>query len=92
VIVWDEKKRESNLRKHGLDFVDAHLVYDNPSKITRKSERMGEERDLDTVLVEHLNSILAWVYTQRGEDIRAISFRYASRKERDEYAETKQQD
>lgn len=87
MIVWDEKKRESNLRKHGLDFAAAHLVYDSPSKVTRRSERMGEERSLDIALIEHFGLILALVYVQRGEDIRVNSFRRASRKERDEYAE-----
>jgi uncharacterized DUF497 family protein len=32
MFVWDEAKRKSNLEKHGLDFKDAHLVYDNPDK------------------------------------------------------------
>jgi len=32
-FVWDEAKRKSNLSKHGLDFNDAHLVYDNPGQV-----------------------------------------------------------
>jgi uncharacterized DUF497 family protein len=32
VFVWDEAKQKSNLKKHGLDFKDADLVYDNPDK------------------------------------------------------------
>ena len=28
---WDEAKREANLRKHGLDFDDADLVFENPN-------------------------------------------------------------
>jgi uncharacterized DUF497 family protein len=51
VIVWDEGKRQSNLRKHGLDFADAHLVYDSPAKVTfprlemRIYEQAIEEQD-----------------------------------------------
>jgi uncharacterized DUF497 family protein len=39
MLVWDEAKRKTNLQKHGLDFVDAGLVYDNPGKITFESPR-----------------------------------------------------
>ncbi|MGD0787182.1 MAG: BrnT family toxin [Terracidiphilus sp.] len=31
---WDEAKREANLRKHGFDFDDADIVYENAAKIT----------------------------------------------------------
>jgi uncharacterized DUF497 family protein len=34
VFLWDEAKRKSNLEKHGLDFKDAHLIYDDPEKLT----------------------------------------------------------
>ena len=27
-FIWDEAKRESNLRKHGLDFADAYRVFE----------------------------------------------------------------
>jgi uncharacterized DUF497 family protein len=40
MFVWDETKRRSNLEKHGLDFKDAHLVYDNPENVlTRAADR-----------------------------------------------------
>ena len=28
-FIWDEAKRTSNLAKHGLDFADAHRVFDS---------------------------------------------------------------
>jgi uncharacterized protein len=46
MLVWDEAKRKTNLQKHGLDFADAGLVYDNPDKITFQSperERQGSK-------------------------------------------------
>jgi len=82
VIPWDEGKRPSNLTKHRLDFADPSLVYHHPDKLTRKSLRNQEER----------NVCLALVYVERGEDIRIISFRNASRKERQLYAEARQPD
>lgn len=87
MIVWDEKKRLSNLEKHGLDFKDASIVYDDPNKMTVSTPRGGEDRWMDTAFIEFLNTVLAFVYVERDDAIRAISFRRASRRERKEYAQ-----
>jgi uncharacterized protein len=87
VIVWDEKKRESNLRKHGFDFVDAYLVFDNPSKVTLVSPRGDEDRRQDVALVQALGRILALVYVEREGNVRIISFRAASKRERQRFAQ-----
>ena len=89
MIVWDERKREANVRKHGFDFADAHLVYDNPEKLTTKSIRNDEERKMDAAMVEMRGMIIALVYVARGVDVRAISFRRASRRERKRYEQAK---
>lgn len=75
MIVWDEAKRLSNLVKHGYDFADAHLVYNNANKLEVETIRNEEPRRLAIALVEIKSKILALVYTERGEDIRVISFR-----------------
>jgi hypothetical protein len=85
VFVWDETKRQSNLLKHGLDFRDAHLVYDNPDKCTYDSSRKGERRLMDLAVAVVRGKLLALIYAQRGEDVRVISFRPASREEREQY-------
>lgn len=79
---WDEAKREANLRKHGFDFDDADIVYENPDKITFAESGRGEARWRDLAPVESSGSILSLVYTVRGYNIRIISFRKASREER----------
>jgi hypothetical protein len=86
VYEWDEAKREANLRKHGLDFWAAHLVYESPRKVTTRLKSKLEERFLDVALVELRGAILALVYTNRNGNVRFISFRHASRKERRRYA------
>ncbi len=50
VYEWDEAKREANLRKHGLDFDDADIVYENPNKITFAIHGRDEARWLDIAL------------------------------------------
>jgi uncharacterized protein len=89
VYEWDEAKRESNLRKHGLDFFVAHLVFENPEKVTYRLKTRPELRFLDVALVQVRGAILALVYTMRNGNVRFISFRHASRKERRAYAAAK---
>jgi len=85
VYEWDEAKREANLRKHKLDFRDAYLVYDHPKKITYRMQRKTELRFMDIALVEIGGNVLSLVYVLRGGNVRVVSFRYASRKERRVY-------
>ncbi len=86
---WDEATREANLRKHRLDFWVAHLVYENPEKITYRLKSKPETRFLDIALVELKGAVLALVYPIRNGNVRFISFRYASRRERRRYAAAK---
>ena len=90
MFVWDEAKRSSNLKKHGLDFKDAHLVYDNPEKCTYDSSRAGERRFIDVALAVIKGRLLTLIYTERGDDVRVISFRPASREERKQYEQDKE--
>jgi uncharacterized protein len=89
VYEWDEAKREANLKKHGLDFFMAHVVYESPIKITYRLRKLPEVRFLDIALVDVLGVVLALVYTSRNGNVRFISFRRASRKERRVYAAAK---
>jgi hypothetical protein len=82
VYEWDEAKREANLKKHKLDFRDAYLVYDSPDKITYRQSRGTEQRYKDIALVKIAGNVLCLVYTLRARNVRVISFRYASRRER----------
>ena len=43
-IQWDDAKRESNLQKHGLDFLDAVLVLQSPYRLDVEAVRGGERR------------------------------------------------
>jgi uncharacterized protein len=87
VYVWDEAKRKSKLKKHGLDFRDAHLVYENPDKCTYDASRQDEYRFMDVALAIVKGRLLTLVYTEQDEEIRVISFRNASRTERKQYEE-----
>lgn len=84
-IVWDEAKRESNLKKHGLDFVDAVLVLDSPIRLDLISLRQGEVRTQSFAYVFDVLTVLTVVHVTRKQQMRVISFRSASEQERKSY-------
>jgi len=87
VYVWDEAKRKSNLKKHGLDFNDAYLVYENPGKCTYDASRGDEYRLMDVALAVVKGRLLTLVYTEQEDEVHVISFRNASRTDRVQYEE-----
>ena len=79
---WDERKRLSNIEKHGLDFFDVGAVFEF-QYVKVPSARSSEERLLAIGTIE--GRYVTVVYTMRGEVIRIISFRRARYEERDAY-------
>ena len=90
MITYDETKRQPDIIKHDLDFMDAGLVYDSPNKVTLSSARENEKRMMDIALLDVMGVILALVYVERGSGVRVISLRRASKIERKLYEATKQ--
>jgi uncharacterized protein len=84
VYVWDEAKRLSNLRKHGLDFADADLVLESELRLELESSRVGELRQQAFAYVFEALTVLTVVYLP-GEQPRIVSFRPAHRSERTLY-------
>jgi uncharacterized protein len=83
---WDENKRNYNLEKHGIDFIDAVSIFDDPDRIEFENTRQGETR-IQTIGMVH-DIVLFLVYTSRGRKKRIISVRRASKNERKAYNET----
>jgi uncharacterized DUF497 family protein len=85
---WDEKKRRANLRKHKLDFRDAHHVLEDPCilEFIDTREDYGEERIIAIGLLKEI-IVTVVVYTERGNITRIISLRKATTKEQELYYE-----
>ena len=77
---YDENKSQSNLEKHGIDFIDASKIWDGDATEIRRELRKGEERI--SVVGEFRGRAFTVVYTQRGENVRIISAHPANRTER----------
>ena len=86
-IVWDIGKAAANIRNHGIEFSHAATVLDDPMAITIEDTHHGEQRFV-TVGSDLLGRILVVVYAYSGEEeIRLISARKATAKERRVYEE-----
>jgi uncharacterized DUF497 family protein len=85
-FVWDQRKADLNLRKHGVSFQEATSVFADTLSITipDPDHSASETRFLDLGL-SHRNRLLVVSYTERGKIIRIISARRASPSERKDY-------
>lgn len=80
MVIWDEPKRQANLRLRGLDFEGCDAVFDHPVLTVEDSrEAYGEQR---INLLGWLDGrIVHLTYTERGESLHVISLREATRHE-----------
>lgn len=84
-ILWDEAKRQANLDKHGLDFLDAVMVLESPYRLDIESVRSSEQRTQSFAYVFDVLAVLTVVHVTREEAMRIVSFRPASEEERSVY-------
>ncbi len=82
---WDDAKAGANFRKHGVTFEQAAYAFRDPFAMEwiDASAVYGEERVI--LLGMSGGQILSVVYTERGERLRIISARRATKYEKDEY-------
>jgi len=80
---WDEKKRESNLAKHRLDFVAACQLFDGRDVIALPTRSETEQRILTVGILGSKFYTVVW--TQRGNARRIISFRRSRNEEKGKY-------
>ena len=72
---FDEQKSRANLQKHGIDFVDAQALWEDPDLIEIPARTTDEPRFLVIGRIEgrHWSAVI----TPRGDSIRIISVRRA---------------
>ena len=82
---YDPEKSERNKEKHGIDFVEARSLWEDPDLLEIPAKTQDEPRYLviGRILEEHWSGVI----TYRGETIRIISVR-RSRKEEVEFYES----
>lgn len=82
IFTFDPEKAVANVRKHGVRFSDAEQVLYDPMALTREDiAAVGEERFV-SIGADATGRILVVVYTYRDDEIRLISARLATSRER----------
>jgi uncharacterized protein len=86
VFEWDEEKASRNEAKHGINFEEAKTVFNDPFSMTvcDPDHSVEEERWVDIGLSAEGRLLVVW-YTERGERIRIIGCRKATRVEERAY-------
>lgn len=81
IFEWDEAKRQINLEKHGVDFVDASKMWDGIMLVAEDVRReYGESRHVGIGRIE--GRLMVVVYTDRSINVvRIISLRKANSRE-----------
>ena len=79
-FAWSKVKRTTNLKVHGLDFVDAAMVFDGAT-FTFEDDRFayGEQRFVTLGLLAGIP--VSIVHTENEHEIRIVSFRKATLRE-----------
>ncbi len=86
IFEWDERKAKQNIRKHGVSFEEAATVFGDQFSITIYDPLHSEDEDRFVILgMSSKNRLLVVVHTERGDKIRIISARKATKKERKQY-------
>jgi uncharacterized protein len=88
IYEWDPKKAKTNERKHGLSFAEAASVFLDPLAVTFSDPDHSddEEREI-TIGVTKSRRVVFVSHSRRGDRLRIISARAATRTERRQYEE-----
>jgi len=85
---WDANKARTNQAKHGISFEEASTVFGDPRSSTIPDPvHSAVENRFVIIGASYRGKLLVVAHTERGDNIRIISARAASRRERRDYEE-----
>ena len=88
---WDEAKARRNLSRHGVSFVEATTLFDDPLFVPYKDEEHSSQESRYVIIGESKeNRLLVVAYTQR-ERTRIIGVRKVTPRERRKYEESEKE-
>lgn len=86
IFEWDLKKAKTNMGKHGVSFEEASTAFKDPLSLTINDPlHSSDEKRLVLIGMSYNNRILVVIHTERGDNVRVISARKATKKERKYY-------
>jgi hypothetical protein len=85
---WDAEKARKNLQKHGVSFDEAVTAFgDQLSRTIRDPDHSEVEERYLLMGLSSRGRLLVVAHTERGDRIRFITARLASKRERNQYEE-----
>jgi len=76
---FDSHKSEENKKRHGIDFIEAQMLWDDPDRIEVPARTIDESRFL--MIGKIADKYWSGIITYRNEKIRIISVRRSRREE-----------
>ena len=87
-FTWDPRKATGNRRKHGVSFEEAATAFGDPLSLTVPDPAHSAEEERYLLLGQtEAGRLVVVAHRDRGDEIRLISARPASRHERTDYEE-----
>ena len=85
---WDTSKNNTNITKHGIDFIDAIEMFQHPllASIDRR-KNYGEERWVGIGILKGVIAVIVYTEDDYNDSIRIISVRKATKNESEKYKE-----
>ena len=82
-LEFDQEKSDANKQKHGIDFVEAQVLWQDPDRLQVPARTQGEPRFMliGRIRDKHWSAI----FTIRDDKIRIISVRRSRTKEVEHY-------
>jgi hypothetical protein len=88
IFEWDQEKAEKNIQNHSVSFNEASTVFNDPLSLTIHDPLHSDKEDRFVIIGNsYKNRLLLVVHVERGDKIRIISARKATRKEKKHYEE-----
>ena len=84
-FTFDPAKNAANLKKHGVPLSDGDGVLNDPLALTVEDDAVDSERRFVTIGLNSFGVLLVVAFAYVGEDVRLISVRKATPKERRNY-------
>jgi len=83
---WDENKAKPNVIKHGVTFEEASTVFQDQLSLTIPDPAHSQLEPRSIIIgMSQSGKLLVVVHTERGDNIRIISARRVTRRERKNY-------
>ena len=85
---WDAEKARQNVDKHGISFEEAVTAFGDPLSVTISDPDHSDSEDRRLLMgMSRRSRFVVVAFTERGDRLRIITARLASRREKRKYEE-----